>query len=500
MMKGPPSVLLATLAALGLLLESCDGASNAGRPVLEIGQQLEITGEPVYYGWTGIAVGRLGDVNGDGHDDLLVSARGPSEGGRAAVFFGPLQAGTNLSIDDAGFVVQAGFDYVELANDVEHAGGCDVNGDGIRDILLGAPYSDRSVISATVDHSGDRAGRAVLFLGKKGLGGKVAPASADTIFIGEAPYGLAGVAVACLGDLDGDGKGDLAIGASKVTRNGVRESGAIYLFYGRNFGAQIDLLTDADAVFVGQKPFEQAGRTIAPVGDFDGDGHPDFVIASPNANNGVSASGGAYLIRGGGARFSGLISLSSAVSVSVPSDALRSGWRVEGLADFNGDGLNDFALGSYPAPLAKDATGRVLVYLGSKTPSSSLLSSFTIRGLSASDGIGVGLAGGRDLDGDDLPDLLVGGPDVGGQGAVYVVAGSRSPHDVQLAQPAGAPGDGTRWQAGGDEPGAWFGENVAFVGDANGDGRESDFLVSARGVTRGRMRAGAVMLFAPAAH
>src|SRR5262249_14381875 len=136
-------------------------------------------------------------VNGDGIDDVIVGARQLFRpgAGKAYVFHGPLR-GTRLA-STADLVLTGEHDADTFGTAVASAG--DVNGDGLADIVAGAP------------EFGSRAGRAYLFLSPRS--GHVSAASADLVFTGTKTGDSLGHAVAPAGDLDGNHRDDLLIGA-----------------------------------------------------------------------------------------------------------------------------------------------------------------------------------------------------------------------------------------------------------------------------------------------
>jgi hypothetical protein len=165
----------------------------------------------------------------------------------------------------------------------------DVNDDGVSDVLVGG-----------VD-------RAYLLFGGANVLSKTAP---DVTFIG-APSSVAdrafGTRLAALGDVNGDGTNDFAIGYPRFNASSpsaVSAAGAVYLFYGRKSGdawpTSIDLTNtsastcDADVCFYGEDQNESLGWAVAAAGDFDNDGRPDFAMSAPNRG----AVGRQYVIMG----------------------------------------------------------------------------------------------------------------------------------------------------------------------------------------------------------
>ena len=161
----------------------------------------------------GSSVSTAGDVDGDGLDDVLIGAPGNEQGGhdagKAYVVLGSTLAASSSSTLDLGtadhqFIGESGWDYAGF-----HAGAAgDVDGDGLDDILIGAPYND---------DGGGVAGKAYLILGRTLSSSTSATRSlsdADFGFIGQI-NSYAGHSVSTAGDVNGDGFDDLLIGAPR---------------------------------------------------------------------------------------------------------------------------------------------------------------------------------------------------------------------------------------------------------------------------------------------
>jgi hypothetical protein len=441
--------------------------------------------------WLGYSVAAAGDVTGDGSVDLLVSEHASSVGGRVSVVAGPLRADVRWR-DRVVATVVGEYGFANLGDWLAHAGGCDVNGDGHADLLLGSPFADTNDVAQTPIRSGDNAGKAYLVFGGPDLVGDRSIADAQVQLLGEAPFDTAGSAVACLRDLDGDGLDDVAVAAKGSARGGAEDTGAVYLLYGRTVWPAVMALGDADAVLTGDQAYEQAGTAVSPAGDVDGDGRGDLLVGAPNADVAGEDDGLAYLLLGDGERIVGEVPLRSrATRLQSQAASARLGWSLAPLGDFDGDGLDDFVIGSSTAPIAPDDPGAAWIVLGGPglVDSVDLDDRGTrVEGASAGELAGFAVAGVGDMTGDGLSDLVVGAVQAEHDG---VTAGR-----VTLVAGRAAPGSRLRladepWHAFGSQADEAFGETIVPLGDIDADTRP-DFAATAKGWNE---RRGLVRLF-----
>ena len=356
----------------------------------------------------GAVVAGAGDLDRDGYDDVLVSALGTSKAGKAYVVAGPLSGGVSLSTAVATWTGGAYNDMVGSGLD----GGGDVDGDGEGDLVVGA---------SGADSGGSGSGAAYVVLGSGA--GTASLSTADAILVGEDASDQAGAAVVWAGDVDGDGLADALVGAPGDDLGGTN-AGAVYLLLGPLDGS-VDL-SAADSKLYGTAD-DQVGSALASADDVDGDGLPDLLIGATREDTGGLEAGAAWLVLGT-TRGSTALSLAEARLVGdAAGDGL--GGVVAAVGDVNRDGRPDLIVGASGATAAAGAgAGQAAVYWGPLSGTHTLSDAdILVEGAHASDGLGSGVAGPGDVDGDGDPDLLVGasGEDSAGSdaGAAWLFAG-----------------------------------------------------------------------------
>lgn len=246
----------------------------------------------------GTAVDAIGDVNEDGRDDVLIGAPGagfnarPSSGSTYLVY-GIATSGT-VGLETLG----TGGVRIDGASATDDSGSSldtgDVNGDDLLDILIGAPHADRNGRT-------DSGSAYAVF-------GTANPVPVDLAALGTAgirvdgaqPGDLNGYGVTAL-DLDGDSTDDLVSSAVGADHNGRAQSGSVYAVLGGATAGSRDLgsARGADLRFDGAGAGDQAGTTLATVGDLNDDAGVDLAIGAPAAgNNGRAGSGSLHLVFG----------------------------------------------------------------------------------------------------------------------------------------------------------------------------------------------------------
>jgi hypothetical protein len=303
------------------------------------------------------------------------------------------------------------------------------------------------------------------------------PALADWYCGGDESGDQVGHAVAPAGDIDGDGYGDVLVGAPYDRLDASRE-GVVSLFRGSPAG----LPTTPDWQVGGGQQGSLFGAAVAGVGDVNGDGYDDVLVGAPGFNDGVNKKGAVFLYLG---PLDGTATAPDWSFVGDQKDSLL-GAAVASAGDVDGDGLDDFLIGAPGQSVAQTSEGAAFLFFGSDA-SISPVPEWSYYGGQPAAGLGTSVAGGGDVDGDGYDDVLVGAP---GYGFYYEDEGTALLFFGTQDGLAASPG----WQALGGQSDARFGTSVAGVGDVDADGYD-DLLVGAPGYATGLLVHGAAFLF-----
>ena len=246
---------------------------------------------------------------------------------------------------------------------------------------------------------------------------------------------------------------------------------------------EIDLDIISEATLEGDQADAQSGFAVANAGDVNGDGLPDMIVGLPLFDTGVIDAGAVRLFLAGndgfGASFSQQLEGNQA--------GARFGHSVAGVGDIDNDGFDDVAVGAPDFSDGQSKEGAVFLYLGNANG----LTTTPVRILQSDlvgAEMGFSVAGAGDINGDGFSDVITGLPGLATTGAhgAGINRGADINHGA-IASLLGALRDALATQADifatGDQEGDRLGENVAGIGDVNGDGVD-DFVGGAPGHDR----------------
>ena len=329
---------------------------------------------------SGPAVAGAGDLDRDGLADIVVGDPGyvPPGGefgtGRAVVVFGRrgslpvdlrhLGRTATAIIGPGPFRLSspAGERLFGVGFGDAVAGVADLDGDGHRDVVVGAPFLN------------GREGGAFVVTRAWRRGATIDTRAPEHGWYRIAGYGAnaAGWSLASAGDQNGDGLNDLLIGGYAGGSLLASSSGpsSAYVVYGSRAPHDLALVTlgASGVVLQDETSGDRAGQSVAGVGDVTGDARPDLLVGAPLADPlGVHAAGSAFLVPGG--------ALAPVVGLrhQTASGARRfdgrvaydtAGWSVAGLGDVNGDGARDIAVAAPRTDLVRAQSGSVYVIYG----------------------------------------------------------------------------------------------------------------------------------------
>jgi FG-GAP repeat/FG-GAP-like repeat len=422
--------------------------------------------------YSGYSVSSVGDINGDGIDDLIIGAFGADPNGnysgQSYIVFGSRSGFTpdlNLSTLNGtnGFRINGIAGGDRSGYSVSSAG--DINGDGIDDLIIGANRANPNGIN--------NSGQSYIVFGSRSGFSSSLELSTLTGTNGFKINGIAandysGRSVSSAGDINGDGIDDLIIGADRADPNGNLSSGQSYVVFGSRSGFSSNLnlssITGTNGFKInGIAANDFSGRSVSSAGDINGDGIDDLIIGADRADpNGNLSSGQSYVVFGSRSGFSANLNLSTldgtnGFKINGIAESNYSGRSVSSAGDINGDGIDDLIIGADRANPNGISSGQSYVVFGSQSGFSANLNlstlngtnGFKINGIAAGDRSGYSVSSAGDINGDGIDDLIIGAnravPNGSSSGQSYVVfgrAGIGASGTLELSQLSGSTTDG----------------------------------------------------------
>jgi hypothetical protein len=389
----------------------------------------------------GFAAGTAGDFNGDGYADLIVGAYYNS-GGKALVY-----QGSAAGLSAAAIWIKNG-DSTTVAYGFCVGTAGDVNGDGYSDIIVGA-YEPKAFA-----YNGSPSGF---------------PDTYSWTYNGSQSFGWT---VASAGDLNGDGYGDVIIGAPDYN-NGTFTVGRFYIFQGSPNGLSPAPSLIKTGTNSGSSIY-RVGICVAPAGDVNGDGYSDVAVGISNGVFAVNSYGGVEIYYGSASGISSTPSWTKSSTVSGD----EFGNSVASAGDINGDGYSDLIAGAWKL---NTESGAAYCYYGSENGLSAVANWSAAGAFGSWYGYSVSSAG--DVNGDGYSDVVVGAPNLNSYGGAYVYHGSAAGLSVSPDWFYQTPYTNSK-----------YGISVACAGDVNGDGY-SDVLIGLYKYTIGIVQAGAAACY-----
>lgn len=374
----------------------------------------------------GESVSRAGFFNGDANEDVVIGAPYAFVAGVG----GGSRPGSAFVYSTAGILIQrfnGDADSIRFGVDVSGAG--DVNNDGYDDVVIGADMADPNGVT--------NAGSAFVYSGADG--------SLLWRFDGNSGLRSLGRSVAGAGDIDNDGYDDVVVGAPY-------SAGAVVVYSGRT-GEILWLLNGGSAG-------DWFGHRVASAGDVNGDGRPEILVGAILDDPAGRAEAGTVYLYGCPAVAPAPVIQEYAGSTCTPSLIWQSdgnapgdyfGFSVSGDGDWNGDGEEDIAVGALLADEGFGPSGSASVFYNSLADEWEYY-----WNLNADFGRSIRFLG--DMDDDGAAECLIGAPGHNGAG-----------HDSCGSVIVWGTGAGLKFSWLGNGTGDKLGYCVDFVGDADGD-------------------------------
>jgi len=467
----------------------------------------------------GTSVSSAGDINGDGIDDFIIGApRGRDitpDAGSSYIVFGDAN-GFNSNLDLTTLDGSNGFRLIgqnrrELSGSSVSSAG-DVNGDGIGDLIVGAPSSRFAGFDENPGSSYVVFGQSFYGSGQQNVSDL--DGSNGFAIRGRTVGDRLGASVSSAGDVNGDGIDDLIVGAPRSSPDDQNRIGESYVVfgqrtqYGQRFNQEIgvdDLNGTNGFKIIGDVAGDASGFSVASAGDVNGDGIDDLIVGAPLAGGEPDRdgearptfrSGKSYVVFGksqSSQPFSSTFDLTSIEQgssdgfvISSNSDDDRLGESVGVAGDINGDGFDDLLIGAElegGAAEFRRSNDAYVIYGGQNLGGSKV----NIDLLTGANGFVINTNGGYvvssgagDTNGDGFDDLILGTPDrEGSAGSGFLLYGGNSIDDqgrLEVSDDFINGENGFKFTS--SQSRGKLGASVSSAGDVNNDGLD-DIIIGA---------------------
>nr|MBA3757178.1 FG-GAP repeat protein [Nitrosomonas sp.] len=442
---------------------------------------------------SGRSVSNAGDVNGDGFDDVIVSAslRGSYHIGASYVVFGKA-SGFGDTMNLSSLDGSTGFRLLGDYNTLGATNAGDINGDGFDDVIVRSDPYVGEIVSYVVF------GKAAGFSATTDLSSL--DGSNGFRLTGGGGGNNSNYSVSSAGDVNGDGFDDLIVG-----NDGEYYGGFSFVVFGKvsGFGAETpiaSLMDGTNGFLLAGSLFgdDAAGASVSGAGDVNGDGFDDLLVGDPIgdiSDGSYDFDGSSYVVFGKASGFSATMELASLdgsngfrLNGEMAGDF--SGNSVSNAGDVNGDGFDDVIIGAPRADPNGDQSGSSYVMFGKASGFSAVMdlssldgsNGFRLDGEMADDFSGFSISNAGDVNGDGFDDLIIGvaraDPNGYQSGSSYVIFGRAAGFSAAINLSSLDSNSGVRLD--GVATGDLSGGSVSSAGDINSDGFD-DLIIGASG-------------------